>query len=71
MSWMRIKNIAKYMDSSPKTVRRMVKFGLPYHRLPNGTLLFSQDEVDEWIRISDPSKQISEIVNSVIDEATR
>ena len=70
MVWMRIKTTGEHLDSSTKTVRRLIKYGLPHHRLPNGTLLFNQNEVDRWVRESDPKKHINQIVDSVIEKCT-
>ena len=50
MSWVRINKLCKHIDSSQRTVRNYMDLGLPYSRLPNGSLLFELEAIDEWLR---------------------
>jgi excisionase family DNA binding protein len=53
--WAKPKQIAKYMDLSERTVRSLLKKGLPHIRMPTGTTLVKYSEVDEY-RVMHTSK---------------
>jgi excisionase family DNA binding protein len=48
--WAKPKQIAKYMDLSERTVRSLLKKGLPHIRMPTGTTLVKYSEVDEYLK---------------------
>ena len=42
---------AAYLSSTPTAIRSLVKRdAIPYHKAPNGRLLFVPDELDTWAR---------------------
>ena len=47
--WLKVANAAKYMDLSTKSVRRLIRSGLPVCRLPSGTILIQRTVIDEYL----------------------
>ncbi len=46
-----VKGAAAYISSTPQAIRSLVKRNdIPYHKAPNGRLLFDRDELDHWAR---------------------
>lgn len=42
---------ADFLASTPTAVRSLVKReAIPFHKAPNGRLLFDRDELDQWVR---------------------
>jgi excisionase family DNA binding protein len=66
--WGRIKAIAEYTDSGPRTVRKYLKRGLPHVRIPgSGTILIKFSDVDEWLKqFACTEDEIDKIVGSVL-----
>ena len=64
-SWMSVKTTAQYLDTSDKTVRRLLKHGLPYCRLPSGTIRVHQEKADEFFQKFEVREKVTE---SKVDE---
>lgn len=48
--WFRIATAAEYLDLSTRTVRRLIKDGMPHVKVPgSGTILINRDQVDRWL----------------------
>ena len=46
-----VNGAAAYLSSTPAAIRALVKRdAIPYHKAPNGRLLFDRDELDQWAR---------------------
>ena len=42
---------AAYLSSTPSAIRSLVKRdAIPFHKAPNGRLLFDRTELDAWVR---------------------
>jgi excisionase family DNA binding protein len=48
-TWGRIKDVAMHAGVSPRTVRRWIKIGLKYSRIPGGAVLIRFSEVDAFL----------------------
>jgi excisionase family DNA binding protein len=48
--WLRISSTAQYLDVSVRTVRRLLRVGLPHVRIPGtGTILIKPRDIDQWL----------------------
>jgi excisionase family DNA binding protein len=47
--WAKPKQIAKYMGLSERTIRSLLKEGLPHIRMPRGGILIKYSDVDEFL----------------------
>jgi excisionase family DNA binding protein len=48
--WFRIATAADYLDLSTRTVRRLIKGGMPCVKIPgSGTILINKEAVDRWL----------------------
>ena len=46
-----VNGAAAYLASTPDAIRSLVKRNaIPYHKAPNGRLLFERDDLDRWAR---------------------
>ena len=46
-----VNGAAAYLASTPDAIRSLVKRdAIPYHKAPNGRLLFERDDLDRWAR---------------------
>ncbi len=68
MSWTKINGIAKHIDCSVRTVRKLIPYGIPHSRLPTGTILFNPDSVDEWLLNHNKQKDCREVVDEIMKE---
>jgi excisionase family DNA binding protein len=51
--WLDVAGAAEYLSMGRDGVRHAIRAaGLPVHRTPTNRLLFSKDELDEWVRSS-------------------
>ena len=65
--WLKVTSAAKYMDLSPKSVRRLIKTGLPVCRLPSGTILIQRIVIDEYLEQFQTNKnEIETVVNQIM-----
>ena len=65
--WFKIKGAAGYSDLSPRTMRALLKQGLPYSRLPSGTVLISREALDDFFsRFEVRENQVDQIVDEVV-----
>ena len=65
--WEKIKKSAEYAGIGERTLRRWLKDGLVYSRLPSGTVLIHRDDIDRFIkgfRVSE--NQVDKIANEVL-----
>ena len=52
---------------SPRTLLKLRKQGLPFTRLPSGTVLYSYDAVDAWlVRFEKTGDKVSEAADSMM-----
>ena len=62
MPWLSVKRAAIHLDVSERTVRKLLKNGLPHSRLlQSGSIRIEESQLDEWMRqqiFSDESQQI-------------
>jgi excisionase family DNA binding protein len=43
---------AAYLASTPPAIRALVKRrAIPFHKAPNGRILFDRNELDTWVRV--------------------
>ncbi len=43
---------AAYLTSTPTAIRALVKRrAIPFHKAPNGRILFDRNELDTWVRV--------------------
>ena len=47
--WEKIVTIAKYVDKKPRTISGWLKMGLPYSKVPGGSVLIKFSDVDEFL----------------------
>jgi excisionase family DNA binding protein len=48
--WFRVGTAAEYLDLSTRTVRRLIKAGMPHVKIPgSGTILINREQVDRWL----------------------
>ena len=67
MGWMKIKSAAAYADVSSRTMRRLLKQGLRYSRLPSGTVLIKQSWIDEYLTQFESSEdEVRQVVDEVV-----
>ena len=68
MPWLKVKNFAGHADVSERTVRELLKTGLPHSRLPSGTILIEIEKADEWLRSFDVDRQGMQIVDDILSD---
>ena len=61
MSPWNVKDLAKYLGTSPCAIRHMVLRGQVPYRKPAGRIYFLPDEIQEWMKRS-PGKTIDEVL---------
>jgi len=49
MGWLKIKSAAEYCDMGERTVRDWIKQGLPFAKLPSGTVLIKRQWLDDYL----------------------
>ncbi len=65
--WLKIKSAAKYADMGERTVRTWLKAGLPYAKLPSGTVLIKRQWMDDFLATFRTTKnEVEKIVDGVI-----
>lgn len=67
--WLKIKSAARYCDMGVRTVRDWLKAGLPYAKLPSGTVLIKRQWIDDFlanytITNDEAEKQADDILKS-------
>jgi hypothetical protein len=46
-----VEGAAGFIASTPAAIRSLVQRGeVPFHKAPNGRLLFDRDELERWVR---------------------
>lgn len=71
MTWMKIKTAAAYCDVSSRTLRKWLKNGLSHARLPSGTILINQSDLDQFLRgFLVEGSQVSNVVDEIVEEVT-
>jgi excisionase family DNA binding protein len=69
MGWMKVKVAARYTGVSERTMRTWLKQGLPHSRMPSGSILISQENIDRFLHSFEVEhNQVEEIVQSLIKE---
>ena len=64
--WFKIKQASKYCGLSERTLRRLLKEGLPYSRV-GGTILLKREWIDEYFKsFKVEHNKIDEIVDEVL-----
>ncbi|MFC1788861.1 hypothetical protein ACFLZE_02990 [Thermodesulfobacteriota bacterium] len=67
--WANVKNIAKYMGFSERTVRTLLKEGLPHVRLPKGSIRIKYSEADNYLmQFEVKETDAGEIIESICEE---
>lgn len=67
--WRKIKGAAKHCDLSERTLRGLLKQGLPHSRLPSGTILISLRLLDEYLEALEVKEnKVDQIVEEVVAE---
>jgi hypothetical protein len=65
--WAKVNKTATHIGMSPRSVRKLLRQGLPYSRLPSGAILISLDQVDEYIKkFQVVNDELDSVVNDVI-----
>ncbi|MFH1933691.1 MAG: helix-turn-helix domain-containing protein [Pseudomonadota bacterium] len=68
--WGKVKAAAAYAGVSERTIRRYLKIGLEYSRMPGGTILISKKAIDGFIRqFTTEENEAEKIVNEVLGAA--
>jgi hypothetical protein len=50
-SFLDVEGAAGFIASTPAAIRSLVQRGeVPFHKAPNGRLLFDRDELEQWVR---------------------
>ena len=66
--WAKIKKAAQYAGISERTLRTWLKEGLVYSRVRSGTVLIHKDDIDQFIRNFQVTKnEVKEIVDEVME----
>ena len=66
MTWKKIRDAAQYIGMSERTVRELLKQGLPHSRLPSGTVLVELEQIDEWLRGFSVEQQQQAIIQDLL-----
>ena len=66
MTWKKIRDAAQYIGMSERTVRELLKQGLPHSRLPSGTVLVELEQIDEWLRGFSIEQQQQAIIQDLL-----
>lgn len=66
--WKKLKGAAKHIDMSERTMRDLLKEGLPHIRLSSGTILINLDLMDQWLLSFDATRNK---VDALVDRATK
>ena len=67
--WLKVANAAKYMDLSTKSVRRLIRSGLPVCRLPSGTILIQRTVIDEYLeQFQTTQNDIETVVGEILGD---
>ena len=65
--WAKVNKTATHIGMSPRSVRKLLRQGLPYSRLPSGVILISLDQADEYIKkFQVVNDELDSVVNDVI-----
>lgn len=59
--WAKITSAAEYYGLSPRTLRKLLRDGMPHSKLPSGTILIELESGDKWLRgfrVGDRDQQI-------------
>ncbi len=68
MPWLKVKQAAQHMGLSSRTVRDLLNNGLPHSRLPSGTILLEDCQIDEYLRSFDIQRQDNQLVDNLVKE---
>jgi excisionase family DNA binding protein len=66
MTWKKIRDAAQYIGMSERTVRELLKQGLPHSRLPSGTVLVELEQIDEWLRDFSVDRQQQAVIQDLL-----
>lgn len=64
--WAKVPQAAEHLGLSPRTVRDLLKRGLPHSRLPSGTILVELKQADDWLRGFAVGRKDQAIVSEII-----
>jgi excisionase family DNA binding protein len=68
-AWFKVKTAADYIDVSDKTMRRMLKKGVPFVRLPGGSIRIHRPDLDEFMeQFLVHENEVETVVNEIISE---
>ena len=67
--WGRIKSIAEYIDGKPRKVSELIKQGLPFAKIPGGSILIKFSDVDEFLKKHEVKEnKVDKIVDDVMGD---
>jgi len=67
--YLKVKSAAAYVSVSVRTFRTWLKEGLPYSRLPSGTILVAYADIDAWLEsFRVDGSRVDEIVDQVLTD---
>jgi len=64
--WGSVKAAARYMGLGERTVRKLLKQGLPHTRLPTGSILIRFRRIDEFLEQFNPPNRASQIADDLL-----
>ena len=71
MHWLKVKNAASYAGVSERTFRPWLNKGLVHSRLPTGTILIHQDNIDAFLKRFEVSRdRVKKLVDDVLQDFT-
>tara|TARA_R100001510_G_scaffold55612_1_gene59825 strand:+ start:5564 stop:5746 length:183 start_codon:yes stop_codon:yes gene_type:complete len=44
-----IKQVAEYLNVSPRTIRRQMKYGLPHYKVTHKLVRYDKLKIDKWL----------------------
>lgn len=69
MPWMKVKAASRYGGVSERTMRTWLKQGLPHSRMPSGSILISEENIDCFLhRFEVEHNEVEVIVQSLAKE---
>ncbi len=70
MSWAKIPTASEHFGVSARTLRKLLRDGLPHSRLPSGTILIELEAGDDWLRGFNVCNEDQQIINDVLSGIT-
>lgn len=68
MSWAKIVPASKHYGLSARTLRNLLKAGMPHSRLPSGTILIELQAGDEWLRSFTVGNADQKFIDQIVKE---